>query len=334
MEKNAVKGKNPIVCAIDKIYGGLNMSWRNVILFAFGTAVLTTVFLIVPIFKNTSFIRMGVSFESWIFFAIIIMANCNKQETPKNAGFLEIIKEPLLCAAKVFVFFLISQPLIYLFQVPFSDMGWKLFGYYPYWFKWTLATIPMAFIGWYINKKNWLSLIILLPACCILTFDYTGAFGFTFKHFPHQLVTGLFCLAQVLIYLWVFMPKLLQKLLGFFLPLTVFVVFTLLQPPFEINANRFLPDDLQLTENAVVEVSDPEDLEISIIGFGEDTMIQIHATAYTDDSRFTITDGDNIYHYSLKVYEDNEGHQQIDITLMDQITHQEDTSAEDASSAE
>ena len=120
-EKNATTDKNPIVCAIERIYGGLNMSWRNVILFAVGTAVLTSVFLIVPIFKNTSFIRMGVTLESWIFFAIIIMANCNKQEITKNAGFFEKIKEPLICAAKVFVFFLISQPLIYLFEVPFKD---------------------------------------------------------------------------------------------------------------------------------------------------------------------------------------------------------------------
>lgn len=329
MEKTATTDRNPIVRAIEKIYGGLNMSWRNVILFAFGTAVLTSVFLIVPIFKNTSFIRMGVTLESWIFFAIIIMANCNKQEITKNAGFFEKIKEPLICAAKVFVFFLISQPLIYLFEVPFKDMGWKLFGYYPYWFMWTLATIPMAFIGWYINKKNWLSLIILFPVCCLLTLDYIGAFEFTFKHFPGQLVTGIFCLAQVLIYLWVFTPKLLQKLLGFFLPLVVFIVLTLLQSPFEINGERFLPDDLQLSENAVVEVSDPDDVQISIISFGEDTMIHIHATAYTDNSRFTITDGDNIYHYSLKVYEDNEGHPQIDITLIDQITHQDGTSADD-----
>ena len=52
------------------------MSWRDVILFAVGTAVLTFIFLVVPIFKNTSFERMGVTFEAWIFFAVIIMANC------------------------------------------------------------------------------------------------------------------------------------------------------------------------------------------------------------------------------------------------------------------
>ena len=74
--------KKDEVCRIkrlnDKLYGGLNMSWRTVILFALGTAVLTSIFLIVPIFKNTSFELMGVNFEAWFFFAIIIMANCKK----------------------------------------------------------------------------------------------------------------------------------------------------------------------------------------------------------------------------------------------------------------
>ena len=49
------------------------------------------------------------------------------QEETVNAGFFEKIRQPLICAAKVFVFFLISQPLIYLFQVPFSQDGWGLF---------------------------------------------------------------------------------------------------------------------------------------------------------------------------------------------------------------
>ena len=104
-----------------------------------GNPVLTAIFLIMPVFRNTSFERMGVYLEAWIFFAIIIMANC---------------KTPLESALKTFIFFLISQPLIYLIQVPFSSMGWQLFGYYRTWFIWTLLTFPMAYIGWYIKKKT------------------------------------------------------------------------------------------------------------------------------------------------------------------------------------
>ena len=94
---------------LGRIYGGLNMSWPVVILLAVGAAVLTLIFLFVPAFKDTSFERMGVNLEAWIFFAILIIANCEK---------------PLEAALKTFVFFLISQPLIYLIQVPFSELGW------------------------------------------------------------------------------------------------------------------------------------------------------------------------------------------------------------------
>ena len=35
----------------DQLYGGLNMSWPTVILFAVATAVLSAVFLLVPVFQ-------------------------------------------------------------------------------------------------------------------------------------------------------------------------------------------------------------------------------------------------------------------------------------------
>ena len=121
----------------DRLFGKTKMSWSKVILFAIAAAVLTTVFLTLPVFKNTSFERMGVHLEAWIFFAVIIMSNCEK---------------PLESDLKTFVFFLISQQLIYLFQVPFSSMGFGLFQYYPHWFMLTLMTFPAAYIGWYIRK--------------------------------------------------------------------------------------------------------------------------------------------------------------------------------------
>ncbi len=52
---------NPVHHALNKLYGGINMTWPKVILFAVGTAVVTSVFLIVPVFENTSFERMGVT---------------------------------------------------------------------------------------------------------------------------------------------------------------------------------------------------------------------------------------------------------------------------------
>jgi len=183
----------------DKLYGGINITWLGVILYAVGTAVLTTIFLVVPIFKDTSFMRMGETFEAWIFFAVIIIANA---------------KSPLDSALKTFVFFLISQPLIYLLQVPFSWQGWGLFQYYKYWFILTLCTFPAAYIGWDIRKKNWLSLLILMPMIVLLAVTCEDGLKHVIHQFPNLLIMVVFCILQVFLYLYAFTEKISQKIVG------------------------------------------------------------------------------------------------------------------------
>ena len=272
------------------------MSWPVTVLYAVAAALLTSIFLILPVFKDTSFARMGVTFEAWIFFAVIIMANC---------------RTPLESALKTFVFFLISQPLIYLIQVPFTVLGWQIFMYYRYWFIWTLLTLPMAYIGWYITKKNWLSLLILAPVLCYLTWLYVDGFRTAYSHFPRMLVMALFCLLQVLIYLYVFTEKTVQKLIGLVAPLAVMFALTLITPEADINTTQFLPGDPVLSEEASVTVDDPE-ITVQVEKTGEDSMVGIQARKY-GSTAFTITDGGNEYHYSLEIFEDNEGHTQINI---------------------
>ena len=288
--------KNILRRCTDKIYGGLNMSWPVTVMYAVAAALLTSIFLILPVFKDTSFARMGVTFEAWIFFAVIIMANC---------------RTPLESALKTFVFFLISQPLIYLIQVPFTVLGWQIFMYYRYWFIWTLLTLPMAYIGWYITKKNWLSLLILAPVLCYLTWLYVDGFRTAYSHFPRMLVMALFCLLQVLIYLYVFTEKTVQKLIGLLAPLAVMFALTLITPEADINTTQFLPGDPVLSEEASVTVDDPE-ITVQVEKTGEDSMIGIQARKY-GTTAFTITDGGNEYHYSLEIFEDSEGHTQINI---------------------
>ena len=282
----------------DKLFGGIDMKWWKVIVFAVAAAVVTAVFLIVPIFLKTSFIRMGETFEAWILFAVIIMSNC---------------KKPLESALKTLVFFLVSQPLIYLFQVPFSSMGWQLFGYYRYWFIFTLLTFPMAFVGWYIRKKNWLSLLIFSPILLYLTLIYVDSFRFTFKHFPYHLVTALFCLGQVVIYLYVFTPKLWQRLVGFLVPLAAVVILTLFTPALDMSTTNFLPDDPKLTDSAVVTTANTDIASVSVSETGEDSMVLIQAKDY-GTTEFTINDDGKDYRYTLEIYEDDDGHPQTRIT--------------------
>ena len=280
---------------LNKLYGGIRFSWPLLIAYAIGAAVLTAVFLIFPVFEGTSFNRMGVYLEAWIFLAVLIMANC---------------KTPLESALKTFVFFLISQPLIYLFQVPFSELGFGLFMYYKYWAIWTVLTFPMALVGWFITKRNWLSLLILSPILLLLMFTSVNSFMFTFRHFPHQLITALFCLAQVLLYLYAFTPKWIQRAIGFFVPLIAVVFFVVLTPKNAYSGNYFLPGDPVLSDQAVVTIDNPDLADIRV---QEQNQVYVSAKDF-GTSDFTITDGGKEYHYTIELYEDDEGHSQMKIT--------------------
>ena len=279
----------------DKLYGGISFTWPRLILFAIGAAVLTSIFLIVPIFKDTSFAKMGETLEAWVFLAIIIIANS---------------KKPLESALKTFVFFLISQPLIYLIQVPFTWQGWGIFQYYKFWFILTLCTFPAAYIGWYIKKKNWLSVIILMPMLILLALIAKDGINHVIYEFPHLLLMVVFCIAQILLYLYVFTENISQKIAGFLAPFVVVAVMLLMPKTVDFSSTQFLPDNPVLTENASIIVDNSDIAEIKISNPGKDSTIFIHVHAY-DKTSFTIKDGDKEYCYDINIYEDGLGVSQI-----------------------
>ena len=170
---------------LHKIFGGLNMSWPVVIIMAIALGLYTALMaLFVP--DGNSFHDIAATPEWWVLPAIIIIVNC---------------KKPLEAALKVFVFFLISQPLVYLIQVPFSYMGWGIFQYYPFWFKITLATFPAGFIGWYMKKDKWYSGLILSSMTVLLAFmGVQFVFGFK-DSFPNHLLTAIYCFAIIPVFI-------------------------------------------------------------------------------------------------------------------------------------
>lgn len=272
----------------DKLFGGVKMSWVKVILFALATAVLTTVFLVVPVFKNTSFREMGVSYEAWILFAVIIMTNCEK---------------PLESALKTFVFFLISQPLIYLFQVPFSYMSWGLFGYYYFWFMLTLLTFPMAFVGWYLKKRNWLSLLILSPVICFLALLGCGYANQAIYVFPNYIISTVFCFAQIIFYLYAFFDDIKQQLVGLAAALIVIVASVLFASAVDIEGNTVLPDEPSFSDSATVSLEDSSygDVELTDPQGG---YVRIHLKKY-GSVVMTVKDKDKIYLYKVEAIDDN-----------------------------
>ena len=167
---------------LKKLFGGIRMTWPCLVIFAVISGLVTgLVALLVP--DGSSFRQIAVTFEAWIVLAIIVVVNCEK---------------PLEAAFKTFVYFLISQPLVYLVQVPFNSMGFGLFGYYyPYWFWWTVATFPGGFIAWYIKRDDWLAALILSVALAGLVLFGAGYLKSLITDPPKYLVATLFCFGSV-----------------------------------------------------------------------------------------------------------------------------------------
>ena len=86
------ENKNLLRRFSDKLFGGINLTWRKVIIAAVIAGVITAVIAIIPQLRYTSFIGITVTFEVWVLFGIIIIMNS---------------KSNLDSALKCFVFFLL-----------------------------------------------------------------------------------------------------------------------------------------------------------------------------------------------------------------------------------
>ena len=167
-----------------KIFGEINLTWPKVIVMAIVAGIYTAVMAMLPIVKDTSFSDLTVTFEVWIFLGIFIIMN---SKSAKDS------------ALKCFVFFLISQPLVYLVQDAINHKN-LFFTYYRFWFLWTIACIPMGFIGYYMKKDKWWGLLILVPMLLLTGEECAGYFSKTMFSFPRHLLTTAFCISALIIY--------------------------------------------------------------------------------------------------------------------------------------
>lgn len=182
-----------------RLFGEVNMTWPKVLIFAVVSALFTAIMLVIDGLKETSLQDIGIAFECWILFAMFIIMNSKK------------ITEAI---AKTFVFFVVSQPLIYLFQVPFSDMGMGLFGYYKRWAVITILTIPGAAIAYLVKKKNIIAAGVLSVANAYLAYASASYLRSAIFDFPHHLLSSIFCIALAIFFCVVFFDdkKLLKRL--------------------------------------------------------------------------------------------------------------------------
>ena len=198
---------------LKKCFGDFNLTWLKLIIFAILAGVYTAIMAIIPVLKDTSFADITISFEVWILFGVFIIMNS---------------KSPLDSALKCFVFFLISQPIVYLIQVPFNTLKWGIFVYYKTWFIWTLLTFPMGYFGYYIKKDKWWGLFILTSVLLFLgMYHYSKFLREAISFIPHHhLLSAIFCIITMVLYpIVMFNDKKLQKI-GVVISIIIIIVST------------------------------------------------------------------------------------------------------------
>jgi len=185
---------------IKKLFGETPITWKFLIIYSVVTGVVVGLLNCVPFLANTSFVAPAVTLEYWFVAAIFIISNCKSW------------KEAVI---KTFLFFLISQPMIYLVEVPFKEIGWGLFGYYKYWGVITLLTIPGSLIAYQIKRDNVISSIILSIATGFLLGTGCAYIRGLFTDFPNGIVASIFCIVFSILLVLVILKKKKTRIIAY-----------------------------------------------------------------------------------------------------------------------
>lgn len=232
-----------------KLFGCINLTWPKIVIFAIVTGVYTALVSIVPQLSDTSLHTIAVTFEVWILFGIFIIINA---------------KSNIDSALKCFVFFLISQPLVYLLQVPFSFQGWGLFQYYKYWFIWTILCLPMGYIGYNIKKDKWWGYIILFPMILLTASSYYNYLSYFTFCYPYYILISIYCVAVMLIYPNVLFKNKKIKTVGTVISALIIVVLTVI---IFINPLRYSTEILSTVEG--IEITNEYQVSLADDKYGD-----------------------------------------------------------------
>ena len=199
---------------IQHLYGQINMTWLKVILFAVITGAYTGLIMLVPALNNTSFQDIGTYYEWWVIFAVIIVVNCKKNW------------EAML---KCFVFFLISQPIVFAVEVLFNHITVdQAIQYYRIWLIPTILTIPGGFIAFHCKKQNTLGAIVLGLGNTIQFVLGVMYIVFCAKDFPHHILSLLVSFASIFVMSFAIQKEKKNRLISLILPVALAGVLAIL----------------------------------------------------------------------------------------------------------
>ena len=197
-----------------RLFGNLKMRWPAVVLFAVAAGVYTGLIMLVSFLDNTSFQDIGISYEWWVIFAVVIVVNC---------------KKGLEAALKCFVFFLISQPLVFLVEILLGPMTWDLGLYYlRSWLPIMILTLPGGFIAWYCKKQNTLGAVVLGLGNTIQAFLGVSYLSKAITDFPHHLLSSLVCFVSIFVMSFFIQKEKKQRWISILLPLILVAVLLVL----------------------------------------------------------------------------------------------------------
>lgn len=163
---------------LSELFGGLPMTWRRVCVCAAVIGVYVGVVNQIPFMQDTSFQDIAVTMEWWVLFAVLIATNCRRA---------------LEAGVKCLVFFLISQPIIFLVELPALGFEKALYYYLRIWLPISLLTLPGGEIAFFAKRQNALGAAILGVGNTIVALvgvSYALKLGSTF---PRHLLTVLSC---------------------------------------------------------------------------------------------------------------------------------------------
>lgn len=235
-----------------KYFGQFTMTWSRVVFLAIITAIYTALINQVPFLKDTSFQDIAIYLDWWILFALFIILNCQKWWE---------------AAIKCFVFFIISQPLIYLIEVPFYNQGWQIFRYYDYWFKITLLTIPGSIVAFQVKRKNWLSVIILSVPIVHLSYASISYFQTAVSNFPHHLLSALFAISLAIFFIVVLLDQKKHRLVSLCVLIVSVVSFGILTAPektIDIQLEQAYTS-FYVEDASIIQVEEKNDQQVKVI---------------------------------------------------------------------
>ena len=205
-----------------KIFGELKMNWLTVIVFAIVTGVYTGIVMSISAFENTSIQDIGVTYEWWVIFAVIIVVNCEKSWE---------------AALKCFVFFVISQPVIYAVEVLAGHLTLEMaiFYYRQMWMGMTLLTLPGGFIAYFCKKQNLLGAIILGIGNTIQAVMGAYYASQAISSFPNHLLSAIVSFASILVMSFYIQKQKVYSLISVIMPLVIVLILIIVGPSIGVN---------------------------------------------------------------------------------------------------